>query len=988
MTDWTPFQPVPHASAIAACLKQIPSHWSLTPLWEKRPYREGWQQEPFIPHQEIARLLQEGEQRVSKRTGQPYHAFCSGYGLRLGDPSEGLLAVDIDGSSADRLLKALAQESLPETVTWTSGKPGRRQLLYQIPQAYRERLQSFRRKTLTEWETVTTCAGELLEFRYNQHQSVLPPSFHRQTGEYRWLLSPEDQEIAIAPTWLCEFLDPTYSPQGKTKSPASGSGIRSIYTGVTGNSQLSQIIDKATSRLSLEEIYHWSGHQFQEIGETWRGYCPRHQSQSGTAFTVNRHTGEWYCFGCEVGGGALQYRHFLQGGNGLPRGKTVQTLATELATEAGLDPHLATPHQTYEATEIINQPYFNWETPSEGTLMAVKSRLGSGKTTWLAQVVAELRDEGWLALGHRNSLLLQSSQRWGFVHLQTEQAFDLINVPNSQLALCVDSLHHFSPEAFAGKNIILDEAIAVVTHLLTGDTLKQKRDKILQRFGEALQQAKRIFCLDGMLTDWCVDYLYQLAGRDRPLIKVENCYQGTPLQVKFLQDTYDEKGNKKRSDRSALLQQLWLSSKPVICTDSQLEAEALDQLLADTGKQGIRIDSKTISEPEIQTFLKSPNQYITTHCPDYLIYTPAAEAGIDISLKNYFSDQFCLFFGVLQTNAQLQMMSRLRDVDVTRWLWCSHYGQLNKQTVQFQFPEPLLEAIQSLILKTGNTLLAGDDTTAVVEEFIKEVTDATQDNHHQTFCILRAIHNHQQSYLWESLYQILLQEGHEVELVTLDRSSDAKQQEKEAKEAIKLKNAETIYQGKTQQGKLEQELLKKQLPNIEKSSIWTPHFIKKVFYDDRDFITKQERLWLIYHPEIAQEMMQSFWYSGIEPNLSSKVYQQLSLIQGLISLNLPPLLASEKCWTNHSPELQQLQHKIQETTLASTVKVTAKQATPIQVFRHVLRLVGVKLTRQNGGYYILGKQWQEPERLAVLACLDRRFSLFKKDYPAVSTKWR
>lgn len=975
MTDWTPFQPVPNAIAIAAALTKLPSHWSLTPLWEKRPYRDQWQQEPFIPHQEIAKILQQGEDRLSKHTGKPYHAFCSGYGLRLGDASGGLLAIDIDGSSAERLLTALAETPLPETVAWTSGKVGRRQLLYQIPDAYREAFKSFRRQTMTEWKTITTCAGELLEFRYNQHQSVLPPSFHRETGEYRWLVSPEEREIAIAPSWLCEFLVSSHQPQPK-KSKQSVSRIRAISTGVTGNSQLSQIINKATSRLSLREIYHWSGHQFQEMGNTWRGYCPRHQSQSGTAFTVNRHTGEWYCFGCEVGGGALQYRHFLQGGNGLPRGKAVQRLATELATEAGLDPHLSQPHQTYEATEIIDQPYFNWETPSERTLLAVKSSLGSGKTTWLANVVEELRDEGWLALGHRNSLLLQSCQRWGFVHLQTEQAFDLINLPNSQLALCVDSLHHFSPEAFAGKNIILDEAIAVVTHLLSGETLKQKREEIIQRFGEALQQAKRIFCLDGMLTDWCVDYLYQLAGTDRPLVKVENRYQGKPFQVKFLRDSCDEKGNKKRSDRSPLLQQLWLSSKPVICTDSQLEAEALDQLLAETGKQGLRIDSKTISEPSIQAFLKYPNDYIETHCPDYLIYTPAAEAGIDISLENYFSDQFCLFFGVLQTNAQIQMMSRLRDVKVTRWLWCSRYGQVNHTASRVQFPEPLMEAIQSLILKTGNTLLAGEDTSAVVEEFIQEVTTATEDSHHQTFCILRAIRNYQQSYLWECLYQFLVNLGHEVEIITLDSSPEAKQQEKKAKEEVKLTNAETIYSGETKQGQVKQQQLRKQLPGIEKTAIWTPRFIKKVCYDDRDFIPKQERFWLIHHPDIAKKMMHAFWYSGKEQQLITESHQQWSIIYHLIALNLPPLLDSNQVWTNEALALKQLQQKIQETALGSTLKLNPKQANSIQLFRQVLRLIGVKMARKNGGYYLPEEQWQERDRATILTCLDRRFLSF------------
>jgi len=980
MLDWTPFQPVPNTKEITQALAVLPSHWSLTPLWEKRPYREGWQNEPFIPHQKIAHLLKEGEKRISKRTGQPYHAFCSGYGLRLGNVSGGLLALDIDGSSAEQLLSALAEAPLPETVSWTSGKSGRRQLLYQVSPYYREKLQSFRRKTITQWEEWTTAAGELLEFRYNQHQSVLPPSFHRETGHYRWLVAPEEKEVAIAPPWLCEFLISQNQPQPQksTNVQTLTSRRRDFPSDVKEKPVLSSLLEEATSRLSLEQIYHWSGHRFQQFGETWRGCCPRHQSQSGTAFTLNPQTLEWYCFGCEVGGGAVQYRHFLQGGNGMPRGKAFRSLVEELAAEAGLEStHSAQPHQTYQSTHIINQQYFDWETPAAGTVLAVKSSLGSGKTTWLGKVVSELKDEGWLALGHRNSLLLQSCQRWGFIHLQTEQAFDLISVPNSQLALCVDSLHHFSPEAFAGKNIIIDEAIAVVTHLLMGETLKQKREEIIQRFSEALQQAKRIFCLDGMLTDWCVDYLHRLAGKERPLVKVENRYQGDPFTIKFLQESQDEKGKGKCSDRSPLLEQLSdISSKPVICTDSQLEAEALDQLLSQRGKQGVRIDSKTIAAPEIQTFLKNPNDYIETHCPDYLIYTPAAEAGVDISIRDYFTDQFCLFFGILQTNAQLQMMSRVRDPKLKRWLWCSRYGQVQNQTASFQFPEALVQAMRSLVLQTGSTLLEGKETTAVVEQFLQDVTTVTQESHYQTFCILKAIQNYEQSQLWECLYQALVKRGHQVELVTLPSCPTAKQEEKTAKETVKLTNAEAIYLGDSQHGKQAEtthKLIRKQLPGIETTAVWSPRFIKRILYDDRAFISKQERFWLVHHPEIAQQMMQSVWYSALEQHLIQEMHQQWSIVQGLITLDIPQFLQLEKTWTNHSRDLQQLFRKIQASPLNSQLKLQTQSQQPIPLFRQLLGLIGVKLTGKQGRYQINLTAWYERDRLAILACLDRRF---------------
>jgi hypothetical protein len=67
---WQIFNRVPKADGIAASLKDIPRHWSLTPLQDKAPKRPDWQTEPFIPHEVIASLITKGEQATSKRTGK------------------------------------------------------------------------------------------------------------------------------------------------------------------------------------------------------------------------------------------------------------------------------------------------------------------------------------------------------------------------------------------------------------------------------------------------------------------------------------------------------------------------------------------------------------------------------------------------------------------------------------------------------------------------------------------------------------------------------------------------------------------------------------------------------------------------------------------------------------------------------------------------------------------------------------------------------
>jgi hypothetical protein len=209
--SWKIFNRHPNADAIAAGLLSIPAHWSLTPLQDKAPRRTGWQIESFIPHSSIADLILHGEQKVSK-AGKPYTAFYSGFGLRTGDSSGGLLAIDVDGSSAQTLLEAISAGNIPETPSWTSGKEGRYQLLFQLPDSLQQQLKDFNRAVVTEWGDLQAACDEdgqpieFLEFRYNRCQSCLPPSRHPDTGAYQWIKSPGEVEVAIAPDWLCQLV--------------------------------------------------------------------------------------------------------------------------------------------------------------------------------------------------------------------------------------------------------------------------------------------------------------------------------------------------------------------------------------------------------------------------------------------------------------------------------------------------------------------------------------------------------------------------------------------------------------------------------------------------------------------------------------------------------------------------------------------------------------------------------------------------------------
>ncbi len=207
-TGWKVFSKHPRAEEIAYELRNIPEHWALTPVRGKKPYRTNWQQEPPIDRESLSNGITQGQESTSKKTGKPYTAYDSGYGVRLGDISGGLLAIDVDGASAETILDMICPD-LPKTVSWSSGKEGRRQLVFRIPDKYNKFSDFTRITTRKHWwggECFECDENELLEFRYNRCQSVLPPSHHPDTGKYYWINSPEDAEVADAPLKILAYI--------------------------------------------------------------------------------------------------------------------------------------------------------------------------------------------------------------------------------------------------------------------------------------------------------------------------------------------------------------------------------------------------------------------------------------------------------------------------------------------------------------------------------------------------------------------------------------------------------------------------------------------------------------------------------------------------------------------------------------------------------------------------------------------------------------
>ncbi|MDY7014597.1 MAG: bifunctional DNA primase/polymerase [Cyanobacteriota bacterium] len=191
-------------------LALLPPHWRLVPVMGKRPLGKQWQNHAHSPQQMLA-WLERGSVPVWGKNGL-YAVRPTGYGLLCGQTGrEYLIAVDCDGYEAHKELARYLKSWPPATVAFSSGRPGRCQYLFSFPSGP-GKLKS--RKIACE-------AGETLELRGENHVSVLPPSPHPVTGQYRWIQGcrPDQIGVARAPEGIAQLMRPI-QPNARVKAPS------------------------------------------------------------------------------------------------------------------------------------------------------------------------------------------------------------------------------------------------------------------------------------------------------------------------------------------------------------------------------------------------------------------------------------------------------------------------------------------------------------------------------------------------------------------------------------------------------------------------------------------------------------------------------------------------------------------------------------------------------------------------------------------------
>lgn len=200
-----PKRPRQHIDPGEINLDLIPIDWALTPLRDKRAYTAGWTSKPFSVD-EIKVELEEGR--------------ATGVGLMSGQWSNegGLVWVDIDGPEALPVLEELAGGPIhtifPETLTISSGKPGRQRMLYWIP--------SSKISLLPDKATIKIGVPSF-EILFRSRQGAIMGShpdtegyFTTHHGGFEFAKNPPEM-----PQWLYDAIQKAF-PTNKYRKPVTG----------------------------------------------------------------------------------------------------------------------------------------------------------------------------------------------------------------------------------------------------------------------------------------------------------------------------------------------------------------------------------------------------------------------------------------------------------------------------------------------------------------------------------------------------------------------------------------------------------------------------------------------------------------------------------------------------------------------------------------------------------------------------------------------
>jgi hypothetical protein len=141
----------------------------------------GWSVLPLTPRGKDCPIKGWQNRRIKSGEIEEYFLPNSNIGILLGEPSGGLIDVDLDCPEAVMMAKHFFRDTLE------AGRGGNRtHLFYKVS----EGIKSFEYKDLEKGD------GNILEIRSDRKQTVVYPSIHPSGEQYEWMNTLEPREVS------------------------------------------------------------------------------------------------------------------------------------------------------------------------------------------------------------------------------------------------------------------------------------------------------------------------------------------------------------------------------------------------------------------------------------------------------------------------------------------------------------------------------------------------------------------------------------------------------------------------------------------------------------------------------------------------------------------------------------------------------------------------------------------------------------------------
>lgn len=433
--------------------------------------------------------------------------------------------------------------------------------------------------------------------------------------------------------------------------------------------------------------------------------------------------------------------------------------------------------------------------PDSG-IIAISSAKGTGKTKVISELIEKINSQNdpVLLAGHRIALMRHLCSRMG-----VDYRGDLDKVQGDfitragytlRVGFVVDSLLAINPEKFRGCDLVIDEVVQVLRHLLTSSTCNKdgKRPALLARLRELIQVARRIIIADADLNNAAVHYIQELRDDGCRVFLIRNDHQPEGFPVRFIE------ANDSSAITAELLLDLEAGEQVLVATDSKAGSKSLERLVGQIeslGRGVMVINSETSGGELHQAFMQKPAEFLAEH-PEIraVIVTPSMATGVSIEC-DYFTKVYGIFWGVSSTDADMsQALSRERR-PIPRVVWCARVGRNFSKVSRDTNPLRLRQALKD---KTSYTISL--IRSSLREDIVNglERYDWRNDPHLRLWAEIEVERNRAMHALRASLKVRLIHEGNQVEVVRLEGDEAAKKMLKAAKQEVKAAYAKAVEQ--------------------------------------------------------------------------------------------------------------------------------------------------------------------------------------------------